>query len=165
MPDFKSSAMAWFKDKKYWEGVFTGAVTTLFGEWVAIAASSALVNKGVIQSGRSSNTLQGIIDVLFGWMYYAIFDTLGYAELGVISSSAILILGIYKLIEALIGSNPYTYVTQKASLVGAVGMASVRPYTPQVVVPPTTAPTALPVAPTTPSQPTMAGLPIKAQIL
>jgi hypothetical protein len=160
--------MAWFKDKKYWEGVFTGTVTTLFGEWVAIAASSALVNKGVIQSGRSSNTLQGIIDVLFGWMYYAIFDSLGYAELGVISSAAIIILGIYKLIEALVGSNPYTYVTQKASLVGAVGMASVRPYTPQVVVPPTTAPTAppaTPAAPTTPSQPTMAGLPIKAQIL
>ena len=165
MPDFKSSAMAWFKDKKYWEGVFTGAVTTLFGEWVAIAASSALVNRGVIQPGRSSNTLQGIIDVLFGWMYYAIFDSLGYAELGVISSAAIVILGIYKFIEALVGSNPYTYVTQKASLVGAVGMASVRPYTPPMVVPPTTAPTAPPAAPTTPSQPTMAGLPIKAQIL
>jgi len=161
MPNFKGSAEAWFKDKKYWEGVFTGAVTTLFGEWVAIAASSALVNRGVIQSGRSSNTLQGIIDVLFGWVYYSIFDSLGYAELGVISSAAIVILGIYKLIEALIGSNPYTYVSQKASLVGAVGMASVRPYTPPMVVP-QTVPSATPAKP---AQVTMAGLPIHARVL
>lgn len=167
MPDFKTSMEAWFKDKRYWEGILTGAVTTLFGEWVAIAASSALVNKGVIQPGRASNTLQGIIDLLFGWLYYGLFNTLGYAELGVISSAAIVILGIYKLIEALVGSNPYTYVSQKASLVGAIGMASVRPYTPQVVVPPTVppAPSTKPATPTTPSQPTMAGLPIKAQIL
>jgi len=167
MPDFKSSAMAWFKDVRYWEGVAVGAVTTLFGEWVAIAASSALVNKGVIQPGRASNTLQGIVDLLFGWLYYALFNTLGYAELGIISSSAIVILGIYKLIEALVGSNPYTYVSQKASLVGAIGMASVTPYTPQVVVPQTVppAPPTTPAAPTTPSQPTTAGLPIKAQIL
>jgi len=165
MPDFKSSATAWFKDKKYWEGIAVGAVTTLFGEWVAIAASSALVNRGVIQSGRSSNTLQGIIDVLFGWMYYSLFDSLGYAELGVISSAAIVILGIYKLVEALVGSNPYTYVTQKASLVGAIGMASVRPYTPPMVVPPTTAPVASPAKPTQPAQVTMAGLPIQARVL
>jgi len=167
MPDFKTSAMAWFKDKRYWEGVFVGAVTTLFGEWVAIAASSALVNKGVIQPGRASNTLQGIVDLLFGWLYYGLFYSLGYAELGIISSSAIVILGIYKLIEALVGSNPYTYVSQKASLVGAIGMASVTPYTPQVVVPPTapSTPPATPAVPTTPSQPTIAGLPIKAQIL
>jgi dolichol kinase len=165
MPSFKDSAEAWFKDKKYWEGVLTGAVTTLFGEWVAIAASSALVNRGVIQPGRSSNTLQGIIDVLFGWMYYALFDSLGYAELGVISSAAIVILGIYKLIEALVGSNPYSYVTQKASLVGAVGMASVRPYTPPVVVPPTVAPVAAPAKPAQPAQVTMAGLPIHARVL
>ena len=167
MPDFKSSSMAWFKDKKYWEGVFVVAVTTLFGEWVAIAASSALVNKGVIQPGRASNTLQGIIDLLFGWLYYGLFNTLGYAELGVISSAAIVILGIYKLMEALIGSNPYTYVSQKASLVGAMGMASVRPYTPPVVVPPTVppAPPAMPATHATVTQPTMAGLPIQAQIL
>jgi len=163
MPDFKSSAVAWFKDKGYWEGVFVGAVTTLFGEWVAIAASSALVNKGVIQPGRASNTLQGIIDLLFGWMYYALFNTLGYAEFAVISSAAIVILGIYKLIEALVGSNPYTYVSQKASLVGAIGMASVRPYTPPVVVPQTAPVTPAPSA--TSAQSTMAGLPIKAQIL
>jgi len=163
MPDFKTSMEAWFKDKRYWEGVFVGAVTTLFGEWVAIAASSALVNKGVIQPGRASNTLQGIIDLLFGWLYYGLFYSLGYAELGIISSSAIVILGIYKLVEALVGSNPYAYVSQKASLVGAIGMASVRPYTPQVVVPPTAPVT--PAPPVTPTQPTMAGLPIKAQIL
>jgi len=164
MPGLKTSAVAWFKDVRYWEGVFVGAVTTLFGEWVAIAASSALVNRGVIQPGRASNTLQGIIDLLFGWMYYALFYSLGYAEFGIISSAAIVILGIYKLIEALVGSNPYTYVSQKASLVGAIGMASVRPYTPQVVVPPTAPVTpARPVA--TATQPTMAGLPIKAQIL
>jgi hypothetical protein len=156
--------MAWFKDKRYWEGVAVGAVTTLFGEWVAIAASSALVNKGVIQPGRASNTLQGIIDLLFGWMYYALFYSLGYAELGVISSAAIVILGIYKLIEALVGSNPYTYVSQKASLVGAMGMASVRPYTPPVVTPPTVPP-AQPATPATPYKPTAAGLPLKAQIL
>jgi len=163
MPDFKTSMEAWFKDKRYWEGVSVGAVTTLFGEWVAIAASSALVNKGVIQPGRASNTLQGIIDLLFGWLYYGLFYSLGYAELGIISSSAIVILGIYKLVEALVGSNPYAYVSQKASLVGAIGMASVRPYTPQVVVPPTAPVT--PAPPVTPTQPTMAGLPIKAQIL
>jgi len=163
MPDFKSSATAWFKDTRYWEGIFVGAVTTLFGEWVAIAASSALVNRGVIQPGRASNTLQGIIDLLFGWMYYALFNTLGYAEFAVISSSAIVILGIYKLIEALVGSNPYTYVSQKASLVGAMGMASVRPYTPSVVVPPTAPVT--PARPATVTQSTTAGLPIKAEIL
>jgi len=119
--------------------------------------------KGVIQPGRASNTLQGIVDLLFGWLYYGLFYSLGYAELGIISSSAIVILGIYKLIEALVGSNPYTYVSQKASLVGAIGMASVSPYTPQVVVPPTAPVT--PASPVTPTQPTMAGLPIKAQIL
>jgi len=164
MPDFKSSAMAWFRDKRYWEGVAVGAVTTLFGEWVAIAASSALVNMKVIQPGRASNTLQGIIDLLFGWMYYALFNSLGYAELGVISSAAIVILGIYKLMEALVGSNPYTYVSQKASLVGAMGMASVRPFTPQVVVPPTVPPP-ISAPPVTVAQPITSGPPIRAQIL
>jgi len=163
MPDLKSSAVAWFKDERYWEGIFVGAVTTLFGEWVAIAASSALVNRRVIQPGRASNTLQGIIDLLFGWAYYSLFNSLGYAEFGIISSSAIVILGIYKLIEALIGSNPYTYVSQKASLVGALGMAYVRPYTPPVVVPPTAPVT--PASHVTATQPTMASLPIQAQIL
>jgi hypothetical protein len=131
MPDFKSSATAWFKDKRYWEGLFVGAVTTLFGEWVAIAASSALVNKGVIKSSRAANTLQGIIDLLFGLVYYAIFRSLGYVELGIKTLSTMVILGIYKLIEALVGSNPYAYVSQKASLVGAIGMASVRTFAPQ----------------------------------
>jgi hypothetical protein len=83
MADFKDSAKAWFEGKGYWEGVFTGTVTTLFGEWVAIAASSALVNKGVIKSSRAANTLQGIIDLLFSLVYYAIFRSLGYVELGI----------------------------------------------------------------------------------
>jgi len=167
MPDIKNSAEAWFKDKGYWEGIAVGAVTTLFGEWVATAASSALANRGVIQPGRQSNTLQGIIDILFGWLYYALFYSLGYAEFGIISSAAIATLGKYKLIDALVGSNPYTYVSQKASLIGAIGTISARPYTPPVIVPPT-APAAAPAKPAQPApaaQPTMGGLPIKAQIL
>ncbi|MFP3287701.1 MAG: hypothetical protein RXP86_10620 [Acidilobus sp.] len=129
MPNFKDSSEAWFKDKKYWEGVFTGAVTTLFGEWVAIAASSALVNKGVIKSSRAANTLQGVIDLLFGCIYYMLFKWLGYEELGIKTSSTMGALGVSKFIEALVGSNPYAYVTQKASLVRAIGMASVRTVT------------------------------------
>jgi hypothetical protein len=162
MPDFKSSIKNMFKDERYWEGIAVGAVTTLFGEWVAITASSALVNMGVIQPGRQSNALQGIIDLLFGWLYYALFYSLGYAEIGVISSAAMAILSKYKFTEALVGTNPYTYVSQKASLVGAIGMASVRPFTPPVVASPTAAP---PAQPAPAAQPTMGGLPIKAQIL
>jgi hypothetical protein len=162
MPDLKSSIKNMFKDERYWEGVVVGAVTTLFGEWVAIAVSSALVNKGVIQPGRQSNALQGIIDLLFGWLYYALFYSLGYAEFGIISSATIAILGKYKLEEVLVDTNPYTYVSQKASLVGAIGMASVRPFTPPVVASPTAAP---PAPPAPAAQPTMGGLPIKAQIL
>jgi hypothetical protein len=131
MADFKDSAVACFKDKDYWEGIFVHAVTTLFGEWVAIAASSALVNKGVIKSSRAANTLQGVIDLLFGCIYYMLFKWLGYEELGIKISSTMGTLGVSKFIEALVGSNPYAYVSQKASLVGAIGMASVRTFTPQ----------------------------------
>lgn len=162
MPDLKSSAKAWFKDKRYWEGLFVGAVTTLFGEWVAIAASSALVNRGVIQPGRQSNMLQGVIDLLTSWRDYALSKSSGYEELGIISSAVKAIFGIYEIIEALVGTNPYTYVSQKASLVGGFGMATARPYTPLVVAPPTAAP---PAQPAPAAQPTMGGLPIKAQIL
>ena len=93
MTDFKDSAVAWFKDKDYWEGIFVHAVTTLFGEWVAIAASSALVNKGVIKSSRAANTFEGIIDILFGLVYYAIFRSFGYVELGIKTLSTMVILG------------------------------------------------------------------------
>ncbi len=95
MINFKDSAVAWFEDKRYWEGVFVGAVTTLFGEWVAIAASSALVNKGVIQPRRASETLQGIIHILFGWAHYVISKQLGQEELGTLSSAINIMLGIY----------------------------------------------------------------------
>ena len=158
MTDFKSS----FKDESYWEGIVVGAVTTLFGERVATTASSALVNMGVIQPGRQSNALQGIIDLLFGCIYYMLFKWLGYEELGIKTSSTMGALGVSKLIEALVGTNPYTYVSRKASLVGAIGMASVRPFTPPVVASPTAAP---PAQPAPAAQPTMGGLPIKAQIL
>jgi len=136
MADLKTSAMDWFKDKEYWEGIAVGSVTTLFGEWVAIAASSALSNKGVLSSQRQSNTFQGIIDLLFGWGYYALFKSYNKMEFGVISSSVMTILGVYKLIEALVGTNPYTYVSQKASLVAGFGKASVQTFNPPPVLPP-----------------------------
>jgi len=167
MPDPKSSAKAWFKDKGYWEGVFVGAATIPFDERVATTVSSVLVNKGVIQPGRASNALQGIIDLLPSWRDYALSKSSGYEELGIISSAVKAIFGIYKIIEALAGTNPYTYVSQKASLIGAIGTISARPYTPPVIVPPT-APAAAPAKPAQPApaaQPTMGGLPIKAQIL
>jgi hypothetical protein len=162
MTDFKSSIKNMFKDERYWEGIAVGAVTTLFGEWVATTASSALVNMGVIQPGRQSNAFQGVIDLLSSWRDYALFKSSGYEELGIISSAVEAIFGIYKIIEALVGTNPYTYVSQKASLVGGFGMATARPYTPPVVASPTAAP---PAQPAPAAQPTMGGLPIKAQIL
>jgi hypothetical protein len=162
MTDLKRLAEAWFKDKGYWEGVFVGAATIPFDERVATTVPSVLVNKGVIQPGRASNALQGIIDLLPSWRDYALSKSSGYEELGIISSAVKAIFGIYKIIEALVGTNPYTYVAQKASLVGAVGMTTARPYTPLVVAPPTAAP---PAQPAPAAQPTMGGLPIKAQIL
>jgi hypothetical protein len=130
MVNFKNSAVAWFKDKRYWESVFVGAVTTLFGEWVAIAVSSALVNKGVIQPGRASETLQGIIHILFGWAHYIISKQLGQEELGILFSAINIVLGICKLAKALIRTNPYTYIKQKIPLVEGLGMAAARAFTP-----------------------------------
>jgi hypothetical protein len=94
MMNFKDSAVAWFKDKRYWEGVFVVAVTTLFGEWVAIAAFSALVNKEVIRPRRASEALQGIIH-FFGWTRYVISKQLGQEGLGTLSSAINIVLGIY----------------------------------------------------------------------
>ena len=95
MINFKDSAVAWFKDKRYWEGIFVGAVTTLFGEWVAVAVSSALVNKGVIQPRKASEALQGIIHIFFSWTHYVISKQLGQEGLGTLSSAINIVLGIY----------------------------------------------------------------------
>jgi len=102
MADLKTSAIDWFKDKEYWEDIAVRSVTTLFGEWVAIAASSALSNKGVFSSPRQSNTFQGIIDLLFGWGYYVLFKSLNKMEFGIMASSIMTVLGIHKFIEALV---------------------------------------------------------------
>ena len=165
MADLKSSAMDWFKDKEYWEGIAVGSVTTLFGEWVAIAASSALSNKGVLSSQRQSNTFQGIIDLLFGWGYYALFKSYNKMEFGVIASSVMTILGIYKLIEALVGTNPYTYVSQKASLVAGFGKASIQASVqtfnpPPVITPPPPTPTQQPA-----KAPVASGIKVSGEIL